>query len=80
MAEGYRVETAADGNTAVQRATGEPFDVIILDVMLPGPRRLRRGARPSGSRACKRPILMLTARERRSSIAWSDSSWAPTIT
>ncbi|MBA3270160.1 MAG: response regulator, partial [Acidobacteria bacterium] len=36
IAEGYRVETAGDGNTAVVRATGEPFDLIILDVMLPG--------------------------------------------
>src|SRR6185503_9292810 len=35
-AEGYSVETAGDGNVAVTRATGEPFDVIVLDVMLPG--------------------------------------------
>ena len=36
VAEGYRVEIAEDGITAVRRATGEPFDVILLDVMLPG--------------------------------------------
>ena len=29
-AEGYAVETAGDGHTAVARATGEPFDVIVL--------------------------------------------------
>jgi two-component system, OmpR family, alkaline phosphatase synthesis response regulator PhoP len=34
--EGYQVETAGDGNTAVIRAAGEPFDLIVLDVMLPG--------------------------------------------
>ena len=61
IAEGYRVETAADGNTAVQRATGEPFDAIILDVMLPG----RDGfdvAKTVRQQGVRTPILMLTAR------------------
>ena len=61
VAEGYRVETAGDGDTAVQRATGEPFDVIILDVMLPG----RDGfdvARTVRQQGVQTPILMLTAR------------------
>ena len=61
VAEGYRVETAADGNTAVQRASGEPFDLIILDVMLPG----RDGfdvARAVRQQGVQTPILMLTAR------------------
>jgi DNA-binding response OmpR family regulator len=30
------VETAGDGDTAIRRASGEPFDLIVLDVMLPG--------------------------------------------
>ena len=61
IAEGYRVETAADGNTAVDRATNEPFDIIILDVMLPG----RDGfdvARTVRQQGVQTPILMLTAR------------------
>jgi two-component system alkaline phosphatase synthesis response regulator PhoP len=61
IAEGYRVETAADGDTAVRRAGGEPFDVIILDVMLPG----RDGfdvARTVRQQGVQTPILMLTAR------------------
>ena len=61
IAEGYRVETAADGNSAVTRATGEPFDVIILDVMLPG----RDGfdvAKTVRQQGVQTPILMLTAR------------------
>jgi len=61
IAEGYRVETAGDGNTAVVRATGEPFDLIILDVMLPG----RDGfdvARTVRQQGVQTPILMLTAR------------------
>jgi len=60
-AEGYTVETAGDGDTAVTRATGEPFDVIVLDVMLPG----RDGfdvARTIRQHGLHTPILMLTAR------------------
>ena len=61
IAEGYRVETAADGNTAIVRATTEPFDVIVLDVMLPG----RDGfdvAKTVRQQGVQTPILMLTAR------------------
>lgn len=60
-AEGYSVETAGDGNIAVTRATGEPFDVIVLDVMLPG----RDGfdvAKTIRAQGIQTPILMLTAR------------------
>lgn len=60
-AEGYTVETAADGRTAILRGGGEPFDLIVLDVMLPASdgfevaRTLRR-------QGVQTPILMLTAR------------------
>jgi len=63
VAEGYLVETAEDGNTAVRRATGEPFDVILLDVMLPG----RDGfdvAKTVRQQGVRTPILMLTARSQ----------------
>ena len=59
--EGYRVEVIGDGGEAVKRARTGSFDVILLDVMLPGKdgfevcRELRRGG-------IKTPILMLTAR------------------
>jgi len=33
--EGYHVETAADGESAVRRAREDEFDLILLDVMLP---------------------------------------------
>jgi two-component system alkaline phosphatase synthesis response regulator PhoP len=59
--EGYAVQTAGDGNVAIQRATGEPFDVIVLDVMLPG----RDGfdvAKAIRQQGIQTPILMLTAR------------------
>jgi len=60
-AEGYEVESAADGQRGLDRATQEPFDLILLDVMLPKKsgfdvcRQLRHG----GSNV---PVLMLTAR------------------
>ena len=34
--EGYDVETASDGPSGLKRASEEAFDVIVLDVMLPG--------------------------------------------
>lgn len=61
VSEGYHVETAADGDTALSRASGEPFDIIVLDVMLPK----RDGfdvARTLRQQGIRTPILMLTAR------------------
>jgi DNA-binding response OmpR family regulator len=58
---GAEVTLAHDGNVALELATKKPFDLIILDLMLPGIdgleicRRLR-------SRTNYTPILMLTAR------------------
>ena len=62
-AEGYSVETAGDGNLAVTRATCELFDVIVLDVMLPG----RDGfdvAKTIRAQGIQTQILMLTARSQ----------------
>ena len=59
--EGYEVEVVRDGNAATARAREGAFDLILLDVMLPGKdgfeicRELRRGG-------CKTPIIMLTAK------------------
>ena len=60
-AEGYSVEAARDGLTGLARATQEVFDVIVLDVMLPGKSGLEvcREIRSSGSDVA---ILMLTAK------------------
>ena len=59
--EGYSVETAGDGPSAIARATGEPFDVIVLDVMLPGVDGFEV-ARTIRQQGVQTPILMLTAR------------------
>jgi two-component system alkaline phosphatase synthesis response regulator PhoP len=59
--EGYAVETAADGVTGLQRASGEPFDLILLDIMLPGKSGLDV-CRDLRQRGVLTPVLMLTAR------------------
>ena len=61
--EGYEVETASDGETGYERATEETFDLIILDIMLPGKNGFDvcRDLRQDGM---TRPILMLTARDQ----------------
>ena len=62
--QGYTVDYAADGISAIQFATEEDFDVIVLDINLPGAdglevcRHLRKEARKST------PIIMLTARDQ----------------
>lgn len=59
--EGYAVETAADGESGLARAAAEGFDLVLLDVMLPGRngfdvlRELRR-------RGVETPVILLTAR------------------
>ena len=59
--EGFEIETAADGEAALAAVAADPYDVMILDLMLP---------RLSGVEVCRRvratsaiPIIMLTARD-----------------
>ncbi|MDE2689419.1 MAG: response regulator transcription factor [Acidobacteriota bacterium] len=61
VAEGYDIEVAADGPSGQRMATDGGFDLVLLDVNLPGKngfdvcRDLRQGGTST-------PILMLTAR------------------
>jgi len=59
--EGYEVQTSADGEDGLRRASSGAYDLILLDVMLPGKSGFEvcRELRRSGSET---PILMLTAR------------------
>ena len=59
--EGYTVEAAGDGPSGLKRALSEQFDLIILDVMLPGMSGLDvcRELRQQGRDVA---ILMLTAK------------------
>jgi DNA-binding response OmpR family regulator len=59
--EGYEVASRADGEAALAAALDEPFDLVVLDLMLP---------KMSGTEVCRRvraesdvPIVMLTAKD-----------------
>ena len=61
--DGFEVDTAVDGEDALQKATSNPADVIILDIMMPrmdGLTALHR-LRSQASTASI-PIILLTAR------------------
>lgn len=61
--EGYVLDTAADGEEGLRKATDIPFDLIILDVMLP----YRNGfdlCRDVRQQGLATPILMLTVRDQ----------------
>ena len=59
--EGYSVETAQDGAIGLERALQEPFELILLDVMLPRQSGfdVLRDLRQQG---VDTPVIMLTAR------------------
>jgi DNA-binding response OmpR family regulator len=62
-AEGYSVQLAVDGESALEMLREEPVDAVILDVMLPG----RDGFSIASELRAQQnfvPILMLTARSR----------------
>jgi len=59
--EGYDITTAPDGDTALELAAETPFDLVVLDIMLPG---------TDGYEVCRRlraagdtPVLFLSARD-----------------
>ena len=59
--EGYLVATASEGDEGLQMALGRQFDLLLLDLMLPG---------MNGYEICRRvkkekpemPVIMITAR------------------
>jgi len=61
--EGYQVDSATDGDCGLKKATQEPFDLVVLDLMLPC---------RSGLDVCREiraariavPVLILTARNQ----------------
>jgi DNA-binding response OmpR family regulator len=60
--EGHQVVLAHDGREGFEIARCSPFDVIVLDVMLPGMDGLAV-ARKLRERGNQTPVLMLTARD-----------------
>jgi DNA-binding response OmpR family regulator len=60
--EGHAVSLAADGRSALELAESNAFDLLLLDVMLPGMNGLEVARRLRENRQ-DTPILMLTARD-----------------
>jgi DNA-binding response OmpR family regulator len=62
QAEGYEVRTAATGEAGYEQALAQPFDGVVLDLMLPGRDGLQvlAGIRTAGNST---PVLILTARD-----------------
>jgi DNA-binding response OmpR family regulator len=58
----YAVDVARDGDDALYKASVNEYDIIILDIMIPGPDGLKvcRELRDRGSKV---PVIMLTARD-----------------
>lgn len=60
--EGYEVDKAFDGHEGLEKAEGGGYDLLLLDIMLPGLNGLEvlRRLRKAGS---EMPVIMLTARD-----------------
>jgi two-component system response regulator ResD len=63
---GFAIDEADDGRKALDRARSQPFDLVLLDVMLPGLDGVSvcRAIRNAGPNV-DTPILMLTGARRR---------------
>jgi DNA-binding response OmpR family regulator len=63
QADGFEVEMEGDGEAALERLAQEPFDAVLLDVMLPGKSGFDVVAELRARKSFV-PVLMLTARGR----------------
>src|SRR5207302_234086 len=61
-AEGYEVATADNGNDGLRQALAQPFDCIVLDLLLPGRDGLEVLSELRRAGAVT-PVLILTARD-----------------
>jgi DNA-binding response OmpR family regulator len=61
--KGYTVEAVGDPDSALARLEAAPFDLVILDLLLPGSRDGLEVCREVRARGVRVKILMLTARD-----------------
>lgn len=61
--EGYEVDSRSEGNAALKQALSEPYDLYILDLMLPGKSGLDI-CQEIRKKEIETPILMLTAKSQ----------------
>jgi two-component system OmpR family response regulator len=60
--EGFAVDIVGDGDAAMWQACGTAYDLIVLDLMLPGVDGWAVVSRLRGD-GCRTPVLVLTARD-----------------
>lgn len=78
--EGFIVDSASDGETALAKIRKGKYDLVVLDLMLPGIqgielcRILRNDPKTSAL-----PVIMLTAKGKKWT-GYSDSKWELTTT
>ena len=61
--KGYTVETVGDPDIALEKLSAAPYDLLILDLLLPGSRDGLEVCREVRSRGLPVKVLMLTARD-----------------
>ena len=61
--EGYEVTKSGDGREALELATTNSYDLILLDIMLPGLNGLEVLRRINNSGGPNTPVILLTARD-----------------
>lgn len=67
--EGYEITCAASGEEAVRLAGSKPFDLVVLDLMLPGINGINvAGKLRAGQKTRHIPIIMLTAKSEEADI------------
>lgn len=68
-AEGYRVRCAGSGEDAIRLLRSEPFDLVVLDIMLPGMSGIKVAQMlRSDPKFLNIPIILLTARSEEADI------------
>ena len=73
--EGYHVTGALTGEDALKKARSETFDLIVLDLMLPGIDGLEVAKRLKNSPKTEQiPIVMLSAKGEEADILYMDSA------
>jgi two-component system response regulator ResD len=62
--ENYKIEEAENGDEAIDKALGNEYDLILLDLMMPGTDGIEVCRQVRDKKAT--PIIMLTGERRRS--------------
>ena len=77
---GYLVETAEDGQQALEILSAQPFDVVLLDLIMPRMDGYQVLARMKDDDALKRiPVIVISSSDSTSILTFSFRQISPTI-